>query len=46
MVQDPVCGTWVPASQALSIRQGKETIHFCSPDCRDKFLQASTDRKR
>ena len=39
MVQDPACGTWVPLSQALSARRGNETLHFCSPECRDKYLK-------
>jgi uncharacterized protein len=40
MVQDPVCGTWVPAGQALSLPAGKETRYFCSEECRDKFRQS------
>jgi YHS domain-containing protein len=39
MVQDPVCGTYVPAGQALSLTREKETLYFCSSECRDKFLQ-------
>ena len=39
MVQDPVCGTWVPASQALALEHGKETFYFCSAECREKFLR-------
>jgi uncharacterized protein len=39
MVQDPVCGTWVPAGQALSLPGEKETRYFCSEECRDKFRQ-------
>ena len=46
MLQDPVCGTWVPVSQALSMQHGKETIHFCSAECRDKFLKVQAERKR
>jgi uncharacterized protein len=43
MVQDPVCGTWVPVSQAVSLGQGRERHFFCSPACRDKFLGKGTD---
>ena len=39
MVQDPVCGTWVPASQAVSLPAGKETRYFCSEECREKFQE-------
>lgn len=38
MVQDPACGTWVPLSQALAARRGRETLHFCSAECRDKYM--------
>lgn len=39
MLQDPVCGTWVPVSQAIALKRNGETIHFCSPECREKYLQ-------
>lgn len=39
MVLDPVCGSYVPESSALSARRGGETAHFCSTECRDKFIQ-------
>ncbi len=45
MVQDPVCGTWVPAGQALSLPAGKETRYFCSEECREKFQKTSADSK-
>jgi uncharacterized protein len=37
MVQDPVCGMWVPVSQALPLVRGRETLYFCCTACRDKF---------
>jgi YHS domain-containing protein len=41
MERDPVCGTYVPASLAVtSIHQGA-TIYFCSNSCRDKFNKNS-----
>jgi len=43
MVQDPVCGMWVPISQALSLPGEKETRYFCSAECRDKFLNERTN---
>jgi YHS domain-containing protein len=39
LVRDPVCGMHVAASLALSVQQGRETVHFCSAVCRDKYLQ-------
>ena len=43
MVQDPVCGTWVPLNQAIAFRRGRETLYFCSAECRDKFLAKRAD---
>jgi len=43
MVQDPVCGTWVPVGQAVSLPGKKETLYFCSSECRDKFLDKGTN---
>jgi YHS domain-containing protein len=35
--QDPVCGTYVAGDLSLKrIVQGK-VIHFCSPECRDRY---------
>jgi YHS domain-containing protein len=35
--QDPVCGTYVSGEHSLKrIVRGK-VIHFCSPECRDRF---------
>lgn len=39
MVLDPVCGSYVPESSALSMSRNGETAHFCSDECRDKFLK-------
>jgi uncharacterized protein len=39
MAQDPVCGTWVPISQALPLAAGKESVYFCSAECREKYRQ-------
>jgi len=37
MVKDPVCGTYLPRSDALSCTQDGETHYFCSRECRDRF---------
>jgi YHS domain-containing protein len=35
--QDPVCGTYVAVDTSLKrIVRGK-VVHFCSPECRDKY---------
>jgi uncharacterized protein len=41
MVHDPVCGTYVPRSDAVK-SQNKGTVHyFCSIECRDKHQKRS-----
>lgn len=37
MKQDPVCGTYVPASLAVTSIHKGATVYFCSDACRDKF---------
>lgn len=41
LVRDPVCGMHVAEGLALSIKQGGEMVHFCSAECRDKFLDGT-----
>lgn len=39
MVKDPVCGTYIDADSAITVRDG-ETVHrFCSYECREQFLK-------
>src|SRR5258708_27575509 len=35
--KDPVCGTYTSAATAVKRTFGKETVYFCSPECRDKY---------
>ena len=37
MAKDPVCGTYVVPDRALSVNVGRQTIYFCSAECRDKY---------
>jgi YHS domain-containing protein len=39
MVRDPVCGTFVLPSRAVSTRDRNGTHHFCSDRCRQAFGQ-------
>lgn len=36
--QDPVCGTYVAIDSSLKTIKNGQVIHFCSPECRDKYL--------
>ena len=37
MVRDPVCGTFVVPTDALSIAQPGGPVYFCSTRCRDQY---------
>ena len=37
LVRDPVCGTYVQPSRALSVRSGGATHYFCSKECMRSF---------
>jgi|SRR5271167_1392897 YHS domain-containing protein len=41
LVRDPECGMHLTESLALPLRQGGELLHFCSAECRDRFLGKS-----
>ena len=38
LVKDPECGAYVDADSNITVRNGETVYHFCSYDCRDKFL--------
>lgn len=38
LIEDPVCHTYIPKGQSISLSHGDETLHFCSEKCRDAFL--------
>ena len=37
LVRDPVCGMHVAEVLAIPLRDGSETVHFCSVHCRDQY---------
>ncbi len=39
LIQDPICGTYVDPQSSISVKDGDIKYHFCSHECRDKFLQ-------
>jgi len=43
LVRDPVCGTFVVPSRALSSGAGAERQYFCSERCRDRY---ASERRR
>jgi len=36
--RDPVCGTYVAPSSALSLTTGGTTRYFCSEKCRNEYI--------
>lgn len=38
LVRDPICGMYVAEELAVTSRTGNEMVHFCSAECRDKYL--------
>jgi uncharacterized protein len=37
MKQDPICGIFIPESQAIQYNWNKEIYYFCSEECKRKF---------
>ncbi|MFN3323946.1 MAG: hypothetical protein ACK5AZ_10655 [Bryobacteraceae bacterium] len=35
--RDPVCGTYVSTASSYKKSVGGEVLHFCTPECRDKY---------
>jgi uncharacterized protein len=42
MVQDPICGMYVPKEGAYFLRQGSLTHFFCSEACRVSYVKTLT----
>jgi len=36
--KDPVCGTYISTATSIKERTGGQTLHFCSQQCRDKYV--------
>jgi uncharacterized protein len=39
LVQDPVCGTFIPRREALKTEKNGKVYFFCSEGCLKRFLQ-------
>ena len=35
--RDPVCGMFVSTELSQKSKQGNQTLHFCSAECRDRY---------
>jgi YHS domain-containing protein len=36
--RDPVCGTFVSPEISVKLKQGSQILHFCSAECRERYL--------
>jgi YHS domain-containing protein len=41
MVKDPVCGMHMDSRLAVRLENRNETIHFCSEECKKKYINKS-----
>ena len=45
-VRDPVCGMFVSTEVSHRLVRGKETLHFCSRDCLERYEKESAKVER
>jgi YHS domain-containing protein len=45
LVRDPVCGVHVAEVLSIPLREGGETLHFCSVACRDQYASSVSAKK-
>lgn len=46
MVKDPVCGMYMDSRLAVPLVGGKETLYFCSEECKNKYLSAAPGSRK
>ena len=45
LVEDPVCHTYLPVSNARKWEMGGRTVYFCSDACREQFEKQAKKEK-
>ena len=43
LVQDPVCGTFIPRREALKVQKDGEDFFFCSEGCLKRFRRGGPE---
>jgi uncharacterized protein len=43
MVKDPICGMYMDSRLAIRLEKRKETLFFCSEECKSKYLGNPTE---
>jgi YHS domain-containing protein len=46
MIQDPVCGCYIPKSQAFTLSHRGKKIYFCSQGCSHKYQSSNSLPKK
>ncbi len=44
MVKDPYCEVYFPKRKGIQLKVKGEDLYFCSPECRDKFIESRPDQ--
>lgn len=37
--RDPLCGTFLPAEISHRLTEGGQVLHFCSAECRERYVR-------
>ncbi len=46
LVRDPICGVYVDKESSFSVRNGDTVEHFCSHECREKYIQQVQEQQK
>lgn len=46
LVRDPICGVYVEKENSFTVRNGDKVEHFCSDDCRQKYIQQVNEQRK
>ena len=44
MVKDPYCEVYFPKRKGIQLKVKGEDLYFCSPECRDKFIESKSNQ--
>ena len=46
MVKDPYCEVYFPKRNAIRLMHEGQELFFCSTQCRDKFIEAHSEKRK
>jgi len=44
MVKDPYCEVYFPKRKGIQLKVKGEDLFFCSPECRNRFIESRSDQ--